>query len=161
MIHDLIMPHMGESITEATILRWLVKEGDVVTKDQAVLEIATDKVDSEISAPVAGVLTKILFYENAVVPVDAIIATIADTESEPYATFNLNTESDTTNVNNSEDLALSDLELKAIHDVPFVPNESFRDQATSIEVEGISFTPKISTKSDRFYSPLVKTISKE
>ena len=52
MEHDLIMPRMGESITEATILRWLLQEGDEVDLDQPILEIATDKVDSEIPSPV-------------------------------------------------------------------------------------------------------------
>ena len=66
---NLIMPKMGESIMEATILKWLKKPGDMVALDETILEIATDKVDSEIPSPVAGKLEKILFAENAVVPV--------------------------------------------------------------------------------------------
>ena len=62
MEHDLIMPKMGESITEATILKWLFREGDEVKLDQPILEIATDKVDSEIPSPVQGKITKILFH---------------------------------------------------------------------------------------------------
>ena len=58
---ELLMPKMGESITEATILKWLKKEGDSIALDEAVLEIATDKVDSEVPSPVAGVLTKVMF----------------------------------------------------------------------------------------------------
>ena len=68
---------MGESIMEATILRWLKKPGDMVALDETILEIATDKVDSEIPSPVAGRLEKILFQENAVVPVGQTIAVIA------------------------------------------------------------------------------------
>ena len=74
---NLIMPKMGESIMEATILRWLKKPGDMVALDETILEIATDKVDSEIPSPVAGRLDKILFAENAVVPVGQTIAVIA------------------------------------------------------------------------------------
>ncbi len=74
---NLIMPKMGESIMEATILRWLKKPGDMVALDETLLEIATDKVDSEIPSPVAGRLEKILFAENAVVPVGQTIAIIA------------------------------------------------------------------------------------
>ncbi len=74
---NLIMPKMGESIMEATILRWLKKPGDMVALDETILEIATDKVDSEIPSPVAGRLEKILFEENAVVPVGTAIAVIA------------------------------------------------------------------------------------
>lgn len=162
MIHDLIMPHMGESIAEATILRWLAKEGDTVLKDQPILEIATDKVDSEISSPVTGILTRILFNENAVVPVDAIIAKITDSVPVSELETSLNGEGvpENSNVNNSEDLALTAQELKSIHEVPFVPVETVLDRPHYIEKQEISFTPKIN-KTDRFYSPLVKTIARE
>src|SRR6185295_7405230 len=73
---ELIMPKMGESITEATILKWLKKEGDQVALDEPVLEIATDKVDSEVPSTHAGVLTKILYNVNDVVPVGKVIAII-------------------------------------------------------------------------------------
>jgi len=73
---ELIMPKMGESIAEATILKWLKKEGDTIDIDEAVLEIATDKVDSEVPSPVAGTLTKLLFAENDVVSVGKAIAII-------------------------------------------------------------------------------------
>jgi 2-oxoglutarate dehydrogenase E2 component (dihydrolipoamide succinyltransferase) len=74
--YELIMPKMGESITEATILKWNKKEGDTINIDDAVLEIATDKVDSEVPSPVAGVLQKILFNENDVVAVGKVVALI-------------------------------------------------------------------------------------
>src|SRR4030095_1673109 len=77
---ELIMPKMGESIMEATILKWLKKEGDKVAVDEAVLEIATDKVDSEGPSPHAGILTKILYDVNDVVPVGKSIA-ILQTEA--------------------------------------------------------------------------------
>lgn len=78
MVHDLIMPKMGESITEATILRWFFNEGDTVKQDDPILEIATDKVDSEIPAPMDGRLVQIFFKVNDVVPVGALIAKISD-----------------------------------------------------------------------------------
>ncbi len=73
---ELLMPKMGESITEATILKWLKKEGESIALDEAVLEIATDKVDSEVPSPVAGTLVSIQFKEGDVVPVGAVLAKI-------------------------------------------------------------------------------------
>jgi 2-oxoglutarate dehydrogenase E2 component (dihydrolipoamide succinyltransferase) len=60
--YELIMPKMGESITEATILKWTKKEGESIKVDEAVLEIATDKVDSEVPSPVAGTLRWICIH---------------------------------------------------------------------------------------------------
>jgi 2-oxoglutarate dehydrogenase E2 component (dihydrolipoamide succinyltransferase) len=73
---ELIMPKMGESIMEATILKWLKKEGDSIAADESVLEIATDKVDSEVPASQAGTLIKILYQEGEVVAVGKPIAII-------------------------------------------------------------------------------------
>lgn len=70
------MPKMGESIMEATVLKWHKKPGDHVKLDETVLDIATDKVDSEVPSTVAGVITEVLFKENDVVPVGATIAKI-------------------------------------------------------------------------------------
>ena len=78
---QLVMPKMGESIAEATIIKWTKNEGDAVALDETVLEIATDKVDSEVPSPYAGTLIKKLFNENDVVPVGAAIAIIADSSS--------------------------------------------------------------------------------
>jgi 2-oxoglutarate dehydrogenase E2 component (dihydrolipoamide succinyltransferase) len=75
-IVDLVMPKMGESITEATILKWHKKSGDAVKMDETVLEIATDKVDSEVPSTGAGTITEILFKENDVVAVGTVIARI-------------------------------------------------------------------------------------
>jgi 2-oxoglutarate dehydrogenase E2 component (dihydrolipoamide succinyltransferase) len=73
---DLIMPKLGESIQEATITKWFIKVGDSVQEDDPLLEIATDKVDSEIPSPVAGVVEEILFAENELVEVGRVIARI-------------------------------------------------------------------------------------
>lgn len=74
---DLVMPKMGESIMEATILKWHKKPGDSVKMDETVLEIATDKVDSEVPSTGAGTIAEILFKENDVVPVGTVIARIS------------------------------------------------------------------------------------
>jgi 2-oxoglutarate dehydrogenase E2 component (dihydrolipoamide succinyltransferase) len=73
---DLVMPKMGESIMEATILRWHKKPGDFVKQDETLMDIATDKVDSEVPSTAEGVLEEALFNENDVVPVGAVIARI-------------------------------------------------------------------------------------
>ena len=75
-IVDLVMPKLGESIMEATILKWHKQPGDQVSMDETVLEIATDKVDSEVPSTAAGVMAEILFNVNDVVPVGAVIAKI-------------------------------------------------------------------------------------
>jgi len=75
-IIDLVMPKMGESITEATVLKWHKQPGDHVAMDETMLEIATDKVDSEVPSTAAGVIKEILFKVDDVVPVGTIIARI-------------------------------------------------------------------------------------
>jgi 2-oxoglutarate dehydrogenase E2 component (dihydrolipoamide succinyltransferase) len=85
-IVDLVMPKLGESIVEATILKWLKQPGDTVHQDETVLEIATDKVDSEVPSTVEGVLEEILFQVNDVVPVGSIIAKMRTTAEETVQT---------------------------------------------------------------------------
>jgi 2-oxoglutarate dehydrogenase E2 component (dihydrolipoamide succinyltransferase) len=82
---ELIMPKMGESVAEATIIKWLKKEGDKIAMDEAVLEIATDKVDSEIPSPHEGFLSKILFKEGDVVQVGKAVAIITSEAGAPKA----------------------------------------------------------------------------
>ncbi|WP_185866596.1 dihydrolipoamide acetyltransferase family protein [Blattabacterium cuenoti] len=83
--YNLTLPEMGESIAEATIIRWLKKEGDSIKKEDILVEIATDKVDSEISSPVNGILKKKLFSANEVAKIGSSIA-ILETE-EKFKTF--------------------------------------------------------------------------
>ena len=73
---DLIMPKLGESIMEATILKWHKQPGDKVMMDETVLDIATDKVDSEVPSTAEGVLAEIFFNVNDVVPIGTVIAKI-------------------------------------------------------------------------------------
>lgn len=74
---DLVMPKMGESIMEATVLKWHKQPGDTVKMDETVLEIATDKVDSEVPSTAEGTIIELLYKENDVVPVGAVIARIS------------------------------------------------------------------------------------
>src|SRR6188508_1195490 len=84
-IVDLVMPKLGESIMEATILKWHKQPGDAVAMDETVLEIATDKVDSEVPSTAAGVLSEILFNVNDVVPIGTVIARIKTGAEETVA----------------------------------------------------------------------------
>jgi pyruvate dehydrogenase E2 component (dihydrolipoamide acetyltransferase) len=74
---DVVMPQMGESIAEGTIVRWIKKPGEKVERDEPLLEISTDKVDAEIPSPAAGTLTEVLAQEGQTVPVNAVVARIA------------------------------------------------------------------------------------
>jgi 2-oxoglutarate dehydrogenase E2 component (dihydrolipoamide succinyltransferase) len=77
-MHEVVMPQMGESIAEGTIIRWIKHVGDKVDRDEPLFEISTDKVDAEIPAPAAGVLTEIRAKEGDTVPVNSVVAVIGD-----------------------------------------------------------------------------------
>jgi 2-oxoglutarate dehydrogenase E2 component (dihydrolipoamide succinyltransferase) len=128
---ELTMPKMGESVAEATIIKWTKNEGDSIKIDETVLEIATDKVDSEIPSPFEGKLVKKLFNENDVVQVGAVIAII----------------SSDVNVSVSESTK------------PSAPIQTAT--ATSTPVAPIKTANVDFSGSDKFYSPLVKSIAKE
>ena len=85
MSFDVIMPQMGESITEATILKWHRQAGEAIGKDETLYEISTDKVDAEIPAPIAGTLLEILVEVNATVPVGTVVARIGAAGEKPAA----------------------------------------------------------------------------
>src|SRR5438093_10760794 len=76
MATDVVMPQMGESIAEGTIVRWIKKVGDAVDRDEPLFEISTDKVDAEIPSPAAGVVTEIRVKEGETVPVNSVVAVI-------------------------------------------------------------------------------------
>src|SRR3954469_21785691 len=76
MSTPVVMPQMGESIAEGTIVRWIKKVGDSVDRDEPLFEISTDKVDAEIPSPAAGVLMAISVKEGETVPVNSVVATI-------------------------------------------------------------------------------------
>src|SRR4029077_10615913 len=73
---DVVMPQMGESIAEGTIVRWIKKVGEQVERDEPLFEISTDKVDEEIPSPAAGILTDIKVKEGETVAVNSVVATI-------------------------------------------------------------------------------------
>jgi len=140
---DLIMPKMGESIIEATILKWLKKVGDTVEVDETILEIATDKVDSEIPSPVSGTIVEILYPENEVVAVGKSIAIIA-TEGEETS-------------NNTP--------APAVEKTPSPSTSSNGNGTHQPAIEKVAIAPApalaVASKSsgDRFYSPLVRNIA--
>src|SRR3954466_2764957 len=82
---DVVMPQMGESIAEGTIVRWIKKVGDAVERDEPLFEISTDKVDAEIPSPVAGVITEIRAKEGETVPINTVVAVIGAASAQPAA----------------------------------------------------------------------------
>lgn len=128
---------MGESVFEATIIKWLKNEGDAIELDEPVLEIATDKVDSEIPSPVAGVLGKRLFNEGDVIQVGAPIAII-------------NTEGGSAGVG---DVSAAEPAVTAVENTVAEAVQTAAPAAVAAEVGA--------SPSGRFYSPLVKSIAKE
>ena len=82
MVIDVVMPKMGESITEGTILEWYKKVGEHIAEDETLLEIGTDKVDSEIPAPNGGIVIEILAQPNDVIDVGEVIARIETSKTE-------------------------------------------------------------------------------
>lgn len=109
MQKELIMPKLGESIMEATILKWLKNEGDIIAIEESVLEIATDKVDSEVPSPFSGKLIKRLYNENDVVAIGKAVA-IIETE-EATTTENIKTAQTTQNTTSST-------QIKQVQDTP-------------------------------------------
>lgn len=148
---DLLMPKMGESIMEATILKWLKKEGDAIELDEPILEIATDKVDSDIPSPASGVLSKILFQENETVEIGKVIAHITtDSEEGVKSSPAVKEESEPVSDNNASNGAtpvqVPEPQIKA----------PVKQPATSVSKQ--EYRPSQSTK---FYSPLVRTIAQQ
>src|SRR3954449_1087117 len=78
MATNVVMPQMGESIAEGTIVRWIKRVGESVDRDEPLFEISTDKVDAEIPSPAAGILTEITVSEGETVAVNSVVATIGD-----------------------------------------------------------------------------------
>ena len=147
MSNKVIMPKMGESIVEGTIIEWKKNIGDFVSKDEILLEISTDKVDSEIPSPFEGTLTKILFNKNDTVEVGSVIALIGDK----------NEVGDSEDQNKSEEISLD--ESADAKDVVNVgdnkPNQPVLDEELNAE-KNIK-----NKRGSKFYSPLVKKIAKE
>ncbi len=154
---DLVMPKLGESIMEATILKWHKQVGDAIQLDETLLDIATDKVDSEVPSTAGGVLKEILFEVNAVVPIGTVIARI-ETAGESVKTTN--------------PVAESKVVQQAAATTPIVTTEPIPTNKVKEEVEEVPFTPAPQniqvqannldtgmTGEAKFYSPLVLNIA--
>src|SRR5688572_14879177 len=83
MAKTVVMPQMGESVAEGTIVRWLKKVGDAVERDEPLFEISTDKVDAEIPSPSAGVLSEVKVKEGETVPINTVVGVIDESASKP------------------------------------------------------------------------------
>ena len=138
------MPKMGESIMEATILNWNKKVGDAVSEDETVLEIATDKVDSEIPSPVDGVISEILFNVDDVVEVGKVIA-IINTEGEESSANGHTTE-----------MPKESPAAPVKEETPVTVEKA----ETPIQKPSPA-TAQTTVETTRFYSPLVKSIAKK
>ncbi len=130
--YELVLPKMGESVEEATIISWLKNIGDKISADDLIVEIATDKVDSEVPCEVSGVLTKQLFKVNDIVKVGEPLAIIETNEAK-----------------------IEETESEEIFSETFKETETLVTKASEI----IDY-PKL-TNNDKFYSPLVKNIAKK
>ncbi len=135
---EMVMPKMGESVMEGTILKWLKKEGDKIQQDESVLEVATDKVDTEVPATYAGVLKQILVKEGQVVQVGSPIAVI-------------DTEADVKVASSNSASGKNEVEKTIVQK---------NTTSTTIKQEVLKQETKTTT-SNRFYSPLVLSIAKQ
>jgi len=141
---DVVMPKMGESITEGTILEWKKQVGDSIAKDETLLEIATDKVDSEIPSPASGTIVEILAQVNDTIPVGDVIARIGSADEK---------------VDNAPE------KTEEIADETQKPQTEPTAKPETNQIEAVSTLPtqkdKVKSSQKRFYSPLVKSIARE
>ncbi len=146
---QIVMPKLGESIQEGTITKWFVKEGDTVEEDTILFEVATDKVDSEIPSPVDGVISKIMFPENSLVPVGEVLAIInmGGEESSKEETSENSTKNRVEEEKTSEETSAD----KKKEEVKMPTSDSAKESKPEITRES----------STRFYSPLVRNIAKQ
>ncbi len=136
---DLVMPKLGESIMEATILKWHKKPGDAIKQDETVLDIATDKVDSEVPSTAEGVIEEVLFKENDVVPIGTVIAKI---RVGANAAVSNNQPAPEPKQQEYED-------AKVVEEIPYQPSNN-EQRSTNNNKSAI-----------RFYSPLVLNIAQQ
>lgn len=143
-IVDLLMPKLGESIMEATILKWHKQPGDSIAMDETVLDIATDKVDSEVPSTAAGVLSEVLFNVNDIVPIGAVIARISTSVKAESNNTHAPVYEDATIISNSTKSEVSAKVSSPSEEIPYQPAGAKVPAASN----GI-----------RFYSPLVLNIA--
>ena len=146
MVVDVKMPKLGESLTEGTIIKWYKQVGDAVEKDETLLEVSTDKVDSEIPSPVSGVLEEILAKENETVEVESVIARIR-TEGEAAA--------------EEESAAEASAPVSETLPEEKITSPPTPSEAAPPPAEPIESPAKKRRTEGRFYSPLVLNIARQ
>ncbi|MGZ5245782.1 MAG: dihydrolipoamide acetyltransferase family protein [Flavitalea sp.] len=163
---DLVMPKLGESIMEATILRWHKRPGEMVKMDETVLDIATDKVDSEVPSTAEGILEEILFKENEVVPIGTVIARINTSGAASVSPAALGANQESTYKMHEEQAPKQ--EIIPVVENTFAPqqqgfaNTSSGSSAASGSNAASGFnaaSAKPASTGSRFYSPLVLNIA--
>ena len=142
------MPKLGESVQEATITKWFVKEGDKIEEDDSLFEVASDKVDSEIPSPVDGVISKIFFEENAIVPVGEILAIVKTDDDDE--------ESSVAEKPKDIDVKPESQETKNAE----VKKEITASERIKSSKETEQLSGELKSESGKYYSPLVKSIAK-
>lgn len=154
---DMVMPQMGESIAEGTIIKWLKNEGDKIDRDEIILEISTDKVDSEIPSPQAGILKKILIPEGETVEVGTVIGHI---ETEGDGTQAAEEAIDVAAEQEPTPEPKGTLEEVPATKEAIVEAPQPEIKIPEIERGGISTIPRTDRTGRKFYSPLVRSIAK-
>lgn len=140
---ELVLPKMGESVAEATIVKWLKQPGDTIKEDEAVVEIATDKVDSDVPSPVAGILVKHLYQHNEVAQINSVIAIIQteDAVKEPLKV--------------QQEAVTPKIQMPTVEELPGIEalnkTEDSKQTQSAVSIK----------QSIRFYSPLVRSIATE
>ncbi|WP_256009762.1 dihydrolipoamide acetyltransferase family protein [Desertivirga xinjiangensis] len=152
---ELLLPKMGESVAEATIVKWLKNPGDQISEDEAVVEIATDKVDSDVPSPVSGKLVSRLVHKDDVVSIGSVIA-IIETEGGSTAGHSTSVPAEP-EIKKQEPVNLSD--IPNIPKIPGITELNAVNEAPSKQAPQQASDSKIS--SIRFYSPLVRSIANE
>jgi len=153
---DLVMPKLGESIMEATILKWYKQVGDTIQLDETLLDIATDKVDSEVPSTVGGVIKEILFEVNAVVPIGAVIARIESQNGLVEKTEIIETPS--IPIPEKINLPETTVEKVEAETVPFTPSNTIPSSPVT-QSTGQNYTTENIIGEPKFYSPLVLSIA--
>jgi 2-oxoglutarate dehydrogenase E2 component (dihydrolipoamide succinyltransferase) len=148
--YQLLLPKMGESVAEATVITWLKNPGDKIDADDAVVEIATDKVDSDVPSPVSGVLVEQLYQKDEVVQVGSPIAIIETDEEKPAPVAELAQVEQHEPVMDPE--PIPEPEIPAIENIPGL------EQLPKVEAP---VAPTVQSSSVRFYSPLVRNIANQ
>jgi 2-oxoglutarate dehydrogenase E2 component (dihydrolipoamide succinyltransferase) len=137
---EILLPAMGEGIIEATITKWLVKEGSYVEEDEPIIEVATDKVDSEIPSPITGILTRIIYHEGEIPKIGEVLAIIDDNKEHP-----------------AEEI----VESKLTYNPEIIQNESLKDfNNTSKVIKNTVSVKKPQYSEEQVITPYIRFLAK-